>query len=117
MEEFSQLTIEQTESTVKVAGQSGQVLAVYPVPERSQPASSAGDAAGSTARTRTPPSVNWQGSRLVVEEERGHGGSTTRTYELSPDGKQLYLTTKLESPRLKKAVTIRFVYDSASSGG
>jgi hypothetical protein len=44
-------------------------------------------------------------------------GSTTRTYELSPDGKQLYVTTKIDNPRFKSPVTFRLVYDPAQSGG
>jgi hypothetical protein len=66
---------------------------------------------------RTPPSVDWQGTQLVVVEQGGHGGTTRRTFELSPDGNQLYLTTVIDNPRFKKPVSIRFVYDPAPSGG
>ena len=33
------------------------------------------------------------------------------------DRKQLYVTTKIENPRLKNPVTFRLVYDPAPSGG
>jgi hypothetical protein len=45
------------------------------------------------------------------------GGNTTRTYEFSPDGKQLRVTTRMENPRFNQPVTIRFVYDGVKAGG
>jgi len=42
-------------------------------------------------------------------------GSTTRTYELSPDGAQLYVTTKIDNPRFQNPVTFRLVYDPVQS--
>lgn len=117
MDDFSHLTIDQTESTVKVTGESGRTLVSYPASNQSQSSSSSSDSSGNTASTRTPPSAAWKDNQLVVEEQQGRRGSTTRTYELSPDGKQLYVTTTLNNPRFQKPVTIRFVYDPASSGG
>jgi hypothetical protein len=38
-------------------------------------------------------------------------GTTTRSYEMSPDNKQLVVTTTIENKRLKNPVTIKQVYD------
>jgi hypothetical protein len=61
-----------------------------------------------------PPAAQWQGSQLVAVQQ-GRRGTTTRTFELSPDGKQLYVTTKIDNPRFSSPVTFRLVYDPAQS--
>lgn len=137
MNNLSQLTIEQTASSAKVTGDSGEVLALYSAADSSKPNSSSasssspssgssgassgsgssasGGSSGDTASAS--PVAQWQGTQLVaVTPGRREGSETTRTYELSPDGKQLYVTTKMESPRFKKPVTFRLVYDPAPSG-
>jgi hypothetical protein len=128
MNNLSHLTIEQTPSSAKVTGDSGNVLALYSASE-SAPASSSGasssNSSGSASSSSTadsetataPPAAQWQGSQLVAVTPGRRQGSTTRTYELSPDGKQLYVTTKIDSPRFTKPVTFRLVYDPAPSGG
>lgn len=117
MDELSRLTIDQTESTLKVTGDSGRELATYPAPSQSQSSSSNSGSSSDAANTPPPPTVEWKDNQLVVTEKQGRRGTTTRTYELSPDGKQLDVTTTLDNPRFKNPVTIRFVYDPASSGG
>jgi hypothetical protein len=123
---LSQLTIEQTASSAKVSGESGEVLAVYSADDSSKPNSSSPSAnsqtnsssTGSTGDSAsTPPAAQWQGTQLVAVTPGRRQGSTTRTYELSPDGKQLYVTTKIDNPRFKSPVTFRLVYDPAQSGG
>jgi hypothetical protein len=122
-----------------VTGESDDVLALYSAAESapantsagspssppansqtSSPASSSGSgsdgSSGDGDRASAPPVAQWQGSRLVAVTPGRRQGSTTRTYELSPDGKQLYVTTKIDSPRFKKPVTFRLVYDPAQSG-
>jgi hypothetical protein len=114
MNEFSQLTIEQTDTSVKITGASGHVLAAYPAQQSSKaPANGEGE-----RHEFTPPVAKWQGAQLVATSEGRGGGSTTRTYELSSDGKQLIVTAKIQNPRLNQPVTIRFVYDQVkgSSG-
>lgn len=125
----SQLTIEQTATSAKVTGESGEVLAMYTSEDSSKPNSpgpSAGsqtspassDSNGSSAdSSSTPPVAQWQGTQLVAVTPGRRQGSTTRTYELSPDSKQLYVTTKIDNPRFKNPVTFRLVYDPAPSGG
>lgn len=112
MNEFSQLTIEQTDSSTKVTGASGRVLAL-------SSASDPGGAkeSGAQGDADTPPAGKWQGSQFVVVTQRMGRGATTRTYELSPNGKQLFVTTKMESERFSQPVTYRLVYDAVKSGG
>jgi hypothetical protein len=165
MDELSQITVVQTESTARVTAESGHLLADYPVPQTSHAnpsstssgASSGGTSTGTSSGTssgtaggatgakssdttgsnsgsttsansgggqapnspapaRVPPTVEWQGNQLVVVEQGSHGATTTRTFELSPEGNQLELTTTIDNPRFKDPVTIRFVYDPAPQG-
>ncbi len=143
MNDLSQLTIEQTASSAKITGDSGRVLAIYSAADsakanstspssatQSSGSSSSSSVSGSSASNGSasssdesetasaPPAAQWQGAQLVaVTPGRRDGSSTTRTYEMSPDGKQLFVTTKIESPRFKNPVTFRLVYDPAPSGG
>jgi hypothetical protein len=124
MNSLSQLTIEQTASSAKVTGDSGNVLAVYSASESAPANSSAGSSSNSANSSGgdgdsagAPPAAQWQGAQLVAVTPGRRQGSTTRTYELSPDGKQLYVTTKIDNPRFKNPVTFRLVYDPAQSGG
>ncbi len=106
MKQFSQLTIVQTGSSVKVTNLGGRVLASY----------SASAGAENSGTGNSSPAAEWQGSDLVATMQGPRGGAVTRTFELSPDGKQLYMINKIENPRLQGPVTIRFVYDRAKSG-
>ncbi|HUO33646.1 MAG TPA: hypothetical protein VMU43_01520 [Candidatus Acidoferrum sp.] len=112
-EELSQLTIVQSNSSVKVNGESGRLLTqTSDYASQSQP-SSQDDSNG--GRHFAPPVAQWRGSQLVSVME-GRRGKSTRTYELSPDGKQLIVTTKIESERFQNPVVIRQVYDPAKAG-
>jgi len=122
--DFSQLTIEQTPSSAKVTGSSGRVLAILASGDSSQSggANNSGGSSNSdnadSQRGRfevSPAPAQWQGNQLVATTEGRRGGSTTRTYELSPDGTQLYVTTKMDNPRFQQPLTFRFVYDAANS--
>jgi hypothetical protein len=124
--DFSQLTIEQTPTSAKVTGSSGRALAVYSSADSSKSASSAdsqnsndsnnSDNSEGAENRNAPAAAEWQGNQLVAVTQ-GRRGNTTRTYELSPDGSQLYVTTKIDNPRFQQPVTIRFVYDAANSNG
>jgi hypothetical protein len=98
MQDLSQITVTQTESSAKVTDASGRVLAEY---------------GSSTSNDRA--AAQWQGKQLVVTIKGRRGGSNTRTFELSPDGKQLYMSTTIDNPRFQQPVTIRFVYDPAKA--
>jgi hypothetical protein len=124
MADFSKLTIEQTATTAKVTGASGRVLAVLGpgADNAATPAHAASaedlpdnsDAGPRPRRGPPPPAVaHWNGSQLVAEAQNPRGGKMTRTYELSPDGSELYVSTKMENPNLSEPVTFRQVYDRA----
>jgi hypothetical protein len=113
MNEFSQLTIVQNGSDIKVTGESGRILAALPAGDTdSNSDSNANPDKG--GQFTPPPTVHWQGTQLIAETEVRRG-KTTRRYELSPDGKELYVTTRIENPRFSQPVTYRLVYDAVKS--
>jgi hypothetical protein len=114
MNEFSQLTIVQTSSNVKITGVTGRVLAQ----STDNGQASSQTSSGAAAEDATAPSlVKWQDNQLVVVTPGMRGGKNTRTYAFSPDAKQLYVTTKMENERFKTPVTYRFVYDAVTPSG
>jgi hypothetical protein len=115
MNDLAQLTIVQTDTSVKVTNASGRVLAAYPEDTQAAKPSSNGGNADDDVREPAPPVAKWQGSQLVTTMQGRRGGSTTRTYELSSDGKQLIVTTKMQNPRFTQPVTFRLVYDPAKA--
>lgn len=119
MSDFSQLTIEQSDSNAKVTGASGRVLAQYSsdAANASSDKNDKGAAKKSKDSSNAPAAAHWEGDRLVTTVDGPRGVRNTRTYELSSDGRQLYVTTRLESPRFNRPVSIRFVYDQARSSG
>ena len=126
LNELSQLTIEQTNTSAKVTGSSGRVLALYSANSAaslastqegsSTASSSSGSGSSGGDDDYAPPAAQWQGSQLVAVAERRRG-TNTQTYELSPDGKQLFVTTKMESQRFTEPVVFRLVYDPVKSSG
>ncbi len=105
MDELQTLAIEQSGSNVKVTGKSGRVLAQYPSSD-----STAEKNAGPEGEGQRTTTAQWQNGQLTVVTQSPRGKST-RTYSLSPDGKQLYVTTKMENERFKEPLTYRLVYD------
>jgi hypothetical protein len=61
--------------------------------------------------------AHWDGLRLVTEEKDPRGNKMSRTYELSPDGLQLYETLHLVRGRSNTPVVVRFVYDATDNAG
>jgi hypothetical protein len=57
--------------------------------------------------------AHWDGARLVTEEKSPRGGKMSRSFELSPDGKQLYQTLHMTTGRSNTPLIIRCVYDQA----
>ena len=112
--QFSQLTVTQTDKGLNVAGATGRLIATTEPQSNDQNAQDDQDNGGGMMRMR-PAEAKWQGSQLVATSDM-FGSTITRTFELSPDGKQLYLTTKIESQRFSQPVSYRFVYDAGKSG-
>jgi len=55
--------------------------------------------------------AHWDDKILVTDEKNPKGGKMSRTFELSPDGTQLYETLHLTAGRDKTMIGIRYVYD------
>jgi hypothetical protein len=51
--------------------------------------------------------------RLVYAEKRPPHATVTRTFELSPDGRQMYETTEIDNGSLAVPVDVKYVYDAA----
>lgn len=109
-QDYTRLTIEQTDASTKIIGASGHLLAVYFADDQSK-SNSTNDATASATLGQ------WQGSQFVVTTQDERRGKTTRTYELSSDGKQLNVTTRIDNPRFNQPVKFRFVYDPVKSSG
>jgi len=58
--------------------------------------------------------AHWEGARLVSEEKGLRGGRITRTYDLTPDGKQLNENVRLDNTHTG-LITVRYVFDIAAS--
>ena len=56
-------------------------------------------------------------TRLVSDEKNPRGGKLSRTFELSPDGTQLYETIQMENNRSNSPASFRYVYDAARNNG
>ncbi|MFZ0037476.1 MAG: hypothetical protein WAK91_08650 [Candidatus Acidiferrales bacterium] len=115
MNDLAQLSIVQTDTSVKVSNASGRVLAAYPEDTQAAKPAANGGNADDDLREPAPPVAKWQGSQLVATMQGRRGGTTTRTYELSSDGRQLIVTTKMQNPRFTQPVTFRLVYDPAKA--
>jgi hypothetical protein len=107
--EFAQLKIDQTDTNVKVTGASGRLLATSQPQDKPQNEdNNTGEQGGMRFE---PAAAEWQGSQLVAKNQGFGRGMIMRTYELSPDGKQLFVTTKIENERFGQPVTYKQVYD------
>ena len=58
---------------------------------------------------------DWEGDSFVAETKMSHSQKITKTFRVSPDGKQLYVTTRFEDSSLDGPVSIRRVYDLGKS--
>jgi hypothetical protein len=59
--------------------------------------------------------AHWEGSRLVSDERSPVAGKMNRVFELSQDGRQLYETLHIDNGRSGTPLTIRYVYDAATT--
>ena len=113
MQAMSQLVIEQTPTSAKISDSAGRVIAQYTA--GADQSNSQQSSTNSGGNPDSAPPAQWQDTKLVSTVQMPNGGTTTRSYEISPDNKQLIVTTKIENKRLKNPVTIRQVYDPASA--
>lgn len=56
--------------------------------------------------------AKWDGNRLVTDEKHPRGGKMSRSFELSPDGRQLYENLHIESSgRNNRSLDVHYVYE------
>ena len=65
------------------------------------------DVNGKKVTTKT----EWQGDMLVAETKLDHSTKLVQSFRLSDDGKQLYVTSRLENSSLQGPVSVRRVFD------
>ena len=58
--------------------------------------------------------AKWDGAKLVTDEKGAHNGKISRTFELSPDGKQLIETVHVADSKGNHPVSVEYVYDAIS---
>src|SRR5271169_196822 len=59
-------------------------------------------------------SARWDGAQLVTDEKGPRGRKMSRTFELSPDGRQINETWHIENGRSGSPIIIRYVFDAAT---
>jgi hypothetical protein len=60
--------------------------------------------------------ASWSDDQLVEESQMPDGGNMTVTYELAPDGKQLFIKSKMKTIYRDEPIEIRRVYDRVTEG-
>jgi hypothetical protein len=101
------LRIESQGKQFVISDDSGLVQTLYPDGKKHTEK----DVNGNKTATKT----QWQGSQLVVESKVGHSGKLTESYRISPDGKQLFVISRLEDPALTQPLSLQRVYDRAGT--
>jgi hypothetical protein len=100
------LRIEQDEKKITITDEAGQIRNLYPDKKKHKETDSSGQ--------ETAIKTHWDNGRLIAESKLGHSGKLAETYELSQDGKQLYVISQLDNSRLSSPLVIRRVYDRAA---
>jgi hypothetical protein len=101
------LSIRQDEKRIEIMNDNGGLVTLFPDGKKHKET----DADGNEVTFKS----RWDGNQLVSEHKVPHLGKLKEIYELSPDGKQLYVTTELDNSRLDSPLIIRRVYDSEKS--
>jgi hypothetical protein len=100
------LTIDQNDKQISITDDADHTETLYADGKKHKGDDSSGD--------KTGIKTHWNGNRLVAESKLGHSGKLAETYELSADGKQLYVTSELDNSHLSSPLVIRRVYDSSA---
>lgn len=96
------LVITQSESTVEIAGPRGRSITLH---------TDGRTITRDLARGQVELRASWDGGTLVVERTKEDGPAVTLRFDLSGDGSQLFLTTRIEGERLPEPIEFRRVYD------
>jgi len=101
------LRIEQSQKQFVVSDDSGEPRTLYPDGKKHTDK----DVNGKKTTTKT----EWLGSELVVETKVGRSGKLTETYRVGPEGKQLFVVSRLDDSALAAPISIQRVYDRAEA--
>jgi hypothetical protein len=101
-----QLTIEYNKPEMKITGDKGWDRTIYTDGRKSEREINTPRGKGNLITIAT-----WEGDQLKVENQGLGGGKSTTTYELAPDGKQLFVQIKMQPMYSDEPITIRYVYD------
>jgi hypothetical protein len=101
------LRVDQQSDKVVVTDDSDRAQTFYPDGKKHDDK----DVNGKKVTTKT----EWQGDMLVAETKLSHSSKLTQSFRLSEDGKQLYVTSRLENSSLRASVSVRRVYDLLGS--
>lgn len=104
-----QLTIEYNKPELKLTGENDWQRTLYTDGRKSEREINTPRGKGTLIST-----ANWEGDQLKVENQGPGGGKTTATYELAPDGKQLFVQIRMEPMFSDEPITIRYVYDAVA---
>jgi hypothetical protein len=101
------LNITQDEKQIEITNDDGQITRLFPDDKKHKVSDFNGDEV--TVKS------HWDGDRLISESKPKHLGKLTETYELSSDGKQLFITSELDNSSFASPLIIRRVFDSATT--
>jgi hypothetical protein len=101
-----QLTIEYNKPEMKVSGENGWERTLFTDGRKSEHEINTPRGKGNLITTAT-----WEGDQLKVENQGPGGGKSLTTYELAPDGKQLFVQIRMQPMFSDEPITIRYVYD------
>ncbi len=102
-----QLTIEYNKPELKLTGENDWQRTIYTDGRKSEREINTPRGKGNLITIAT-----WEGDQLKVENQGPGGGKSTATYELAPDGKQLFVQIRLQPMFSDEPITIRYVYDA-----
>jgi hypothetical protein len=102
-----QLTIEYNKPELKLTGENDWQRTIYTDGRKSEREINTPRGKGNLITIAT-----WEGDQLKVENKGPGGGKSTATYELAPDGKQLFVQIRLQTMFSDEPITIRYVYDA-----
>jgi hypothetical protein len=101
-----QLTIEYNKPEMKITGDKGWDRTLYTDGRKSEHEINTPRGKGNLITIAT-----WEGDQLKVTNQGPGGGKFETTYELAPDGKQLFVQMRMQPMFSDQPITIRYVYD------
>jgi hypothetical protein len=101
------LKIDQRSDQVVVTDDNGNAETFYPDGKKHDDKDSGGKKVSTKA--------DWESGVLTEETKLSRSEKLTRTFRVSDDGKQLFVTTRFEAPALAGPLSIRRVYDLGKS--